>query len=108
MDNETQNEIERLEKRGAKRLTLSGIDQLLEPLGFRIDRRTLHTSRARWMTGENAGKSYLCTTCGIIDTETGKSAFHQNGRRDKRFEELQRLRFSGEIFAVYRNSVFEI
>jgi hypothetical protein len=109
MKGDIMNELEyrRKEQIGIE-FTLTGLKHELKRLGYRLDRSMDSRSTARWLTGERSGESYPCITTGIKESDTGKSAFHFEARRDKNFESLQKLRIVGAYVPMNKGYLLEI
>ena len=104
-----QAELDRRKARGETPSTLTHVKQVLAELGYRLDRSGDCHGMSRYMTGEDAGCSYPCTTTYIVEADTGVGfAHYKDARRDENFRKLQALRFSGELFAVVRGRILEI
>lgn len=91
---------------GREILTVHELSERFRVLGYRLDRSMDCRSNARFMTGAYAGESYPCCTTGIVEIDTGMSAFHYQARRDANFKRMQKLR--GEICAVSRGFLLEV
>jgi hypothetical protein len=89
-----------------QQLSIAQLDSELARLGYRRDRSTRSACIARWMTGPRAGQSWPCVTFGVVEADTGLSAFNANARRDDRFEALQQLRRSA--YCVSRGAIIEV
>lgn len=87
--------------RGEFPLRVSELCARFAALGYRIDRSDDCRGNALHMTGERAGETYPCCTTGVVEADTGRSAFHREARRDERFQVMQELR--GRVFAVTRS-----
>jgi fructose 1,6-bisphosphatase len=101
-------ELERRVIEGNKPKTLVNIKQALANIGYELEPFSRCHFNARWLSGPNAGESYPAISTGIRESDTKLSFAHYEARRDKRFHELQSMRFSGEWYAVIKNSIFEI
>ena len=88
--------------------TLRNIQAQLAALGYRLYRDGDCWCMAQWKTGARAGQSYPCITARVVETDTGLSFAHVGARRDDNFQKLQEMRLSGEVFAMVRDSIFEI
>ncbi|NMG29565.1 hypothetical protein [Aromatoleum evansii] len=93
---------------GQEQVTLDAVKRRLADLGYRLDRSSDCRSFARYMSGERAGVSYPCLTTGIVEADTGMSFAHVDARRDENFDQLQKLRFSGEEFAVVGGCILDL
>ncbi len=60
------------------------------------------------MTGPHAGRSYPCLSTGIMEADTGRSAFHGEARRDAKFRRLQALRFDVGLYAVVGGTIMDL
>lgn len=89
-----------------RQLSIAQLDTELARLGYRRDRSMHCASIARWMTGPRAGKSYPCVTFGVVEADTGLSAFNVNARRDDQFKALQQLR--QYAYSVSRGAIIEV
>lgn len=92
---------------GNRPLRIKEIESRLRALGYRLDRSLDCMGFARYMTGERAGESYPSITTGIKETDTGRSAFHFESRRDESYQAMQAMRLQ-EIYAVHKGCIFEI
>jgi hypothetical protein len=101
-------ELERRRLRGHAPVTVRAMAARLAELGYRLDRSADCSSRARYVSGPNAGESYPATTTGVREIDSGLSFAHVDARRDENFHALQQLRFEGSLFAVVRGALFEI
>lgn len=86
-------------------LSVAAFAARFQALGYKLDRTLDCRSVARFMTGEHAGKSYLCVTTGVSEADTGLSAFHFAARRDSKFKQMQKLR--QEVCAISRGALLE-
>lgn len=95
-----------LAKQGVEVLTVRQFIARFEALGYRLDRSLDCRAPARFLTGELAGVSYPCCTTGLVETDTGRSAFHYQARRDAAYLAMQKLR--QQIVAVSRGAILEV
>lgn len=100
-----QEEIAYRESLGMRRVTIKAMNAEFMALGYRLDRSLDCRGLARWQTGARAGKSHPAITTGVKESDSGRSAFHFESRRDSNFEAMQRLR--QDVFAVSRGAIFE-
>ena len=91
---------------GARQLTLADMESEFRALGYRFDRARDCLGNALHMTGARAGLCYPCVSLYPVQVSDGRSAWHWQARRDSKFRRMQALR--GEIFAVYRNRIYEV
>lgn len=84
--------------KGAHPVSIKEMKARFAALGYRLNRRDDCRSLARYMNGERAGESYPCCSTGLVEADTGLSAFNRDARRDENFEAMQTLR--GELFAI--------
>lgn len=89
-----------------RQLSVAQLDAELARLGYRRDRSTRCACIARWMSGPRAGKSWPCVTFGVVEADTGLSAFNVNARRDDQFKALQQLR--QYAYSVSRGAIIEV
>lgn len=102
-----ENEIAARLSEGQRRLTVAAMTAEFAALGYAVDRTMDCHCVARYMTGPRAGQTHPCTTTGLREADTGRSAFHFEARRDAAFERMQALRM--EVFAITRNgSILEV
>ncbi|MTJ93930.1 MAG: hypothetical protein F8N36_13890 [Desulfovibrio sp.] len=94
--------------RGQSPSTISHIASTLASIGYELDRSMDCRSFSRWMTGPRAGHSYPCITTGIRETDTKLSFCNVDARRDEKFNTLQNLRRSGNLFAVTRGAILDL
>jgi hypothetical protein len=100
------NEIAWRDRNGYRRLTVAGMERVFNELGYQLDRSMDCWDTARWLTGERAGLTYPCISTGIVEADTGISAFHVDARRDNNYRDMQRLR--QEVYAVVRGAILEV
>jgi len=86
--------------------TIRNIRARLRAIGYELTPGSHADCMARYMTGEYAGESYPVRTYAVRESDTKKSAFHYQARRDKNFEVLQGLRL-GSAYAVNRGRIVE-
>jgi hypothetical protein len=91
---------------GFRKLTLEGLVAEYGALGYSFDRTMDCRSIARWVTGPRAGETYPYLTLSPKETDTGRSAFNIEARRDANFRRLMELR--SEIFAVSQERIVEV
>jgi hypothetical protein len=60
-------------------------------LGYRVG-ADYADSIARYMQGSRAGDAYPARAFPVFETDTGRSAFHFESRRDANFRAMQELR----------------
>lgn len=108
MDRLLQAEVEFRKSQGHEQITLDAVKRRVAELGYRLDRSSDCRGSARYMSGERAGVSYPCLTTGIVEADTGMSFAHVDARRDENFDRLQKLRFSGEEFAVVGGYILDL
>lgn len=109
MQTDLDKELARRAKAGYLPVTVAEMDRRLRSIGYRLDRSRDCVSVNRHMTGEYAGESYPAVNTGVSEVDTGMSFSHYQARRDDNFNELQALRFNGELFAVLpRGAILEI
>jgi hypothetical protein len=102
-----EDELEHRARAGEHPLSVREITKALLAIGYKLDRSLDCRSMARWMSGDRAGKSYPCITTGIREADTGLSAFHFAARRDRNFAKLQKMRASGNFFAISKAAILE-
>jgi len=98
-------ELRRRKAMGCERLTVTGMGERFRALGYRLDRSADCWCMAKYITGSYAGETHPCITCGVVELDTGRSAFHFESRRDANFEAMQQLR--QDVFAVTRRAILE-
>ena len=103
-----QEELKFRETLGLKPMTRAELATRLKSLGYKMERGSDHAYVARYMSGPAAGRTYPAISTYVIEVDTGKGFANVEARRDKNFEELQRLRREGSLFAVVRGSLLEI
>lgn len=92
---------------GMRHLTIAELMGEYARLGYVLDRTMDAHCTARYMTGERAGAAYPCTTAGLRERDTGRTAWNIESRRDENFRRMQALR--NEVFAVTpRGSILEV
>jgi hypothetical protein len=91
---------------GIEMLTVSQFAARFAVLGYTLDRSLDCRAPARILTGDFAGISYPCCTTGLKETDTGRSAFRYQARRDQNFKAMQTLR--NQIAAISRNAILEV
>lgn len=99
-------EIQRRDAAGIERVSMAELRRRYQELGYDFDRSFDCRATATIMTGPGAGDTYPCCTTGVIECDTRRSAFHVESRRDRNFERMQELRFSGP-YAISRGYIFE-
>ena len=87
-------------------VTVDELTQRLATLGYRLDRSMDCRADSRYLDGPLAGMSYPCCTTGLLEADTGRSAFHYQARRDANFRALQELR--GTVASMSRGAILEI
>lgn len=100
-------ELEYRKQKGRNPLTVLELDIKLKRLGYRRRADSGVRQLVEYISGERVGAKYPAIIYGLDDLETGKSAFHVDGRRDQRFQELQELRRDG-VYAVRDNHIVEV
>lgn len=108
MEKLLQAEVAFRKSQGYEQVTLEAVKRRVADLGYRLDRTMDCRCLARHMTGERAGVSYPCLTTGIVEADTGMGFAHVDARRDANFDRLQKLRFSGEVFAVVGGYILDL
>lgn len=98
-------EIHYRESIGCERLSVAAMGRRFLALGYTLDRSLDCRSLSRYVTGSDAGRSYPCCTTGVMESDTRRSAFHFEARRDDRFRAMQQLR--KDVFAVSRGAILE-
>lgn len=93
---------------GRQPVPLAEIQRQLRSLGYALDRTLDCRGTARIMTGPRSGKTYPCLSTGIKESDTGRSAFHVDARRDASFRSLQRLRFEVGLYAVLNGAIMDL
>ena len=90
-------------------ITISLLKAEIEKLGYTFDRTMDCRFTAQYISGERIGRSYPAMNTGLIEMDTGLSAFHYQARRDENFERLQELRRVGAFVEVrhYPPCIFE-
>lgn len=91
-----QKEINRRISKGVVHSTLKGMEQRLAKIGYRLDR----SMDCKCLCCCSDGRHYPVITIGIIEIDTGQSAFNIGSRRDLNFKKLQDLRFRDEEYLV--------
>jgi len=89
-------------------VTLGEIKRQLRDLGYALDRTLDCRSTAQIMTGPRAGKTYPTLSTGIKESDTGRSAFHVEARRDARFRAMQNLRFEVGLYAILGGAIMDL
>lgn len=100
----TLQDIARIE--GTRIVSVATLAAKYAALGYTLDRSMDARSMARYVTGPHAGLSYPCVTTGLRESDTGRSAWHVDARRDDNFKAMQRLR--GEVVAISRGALLEV
>lgn len=101
LDAETQATFDNEIASGRRYLRLDELEMELRRIGYRLDDDSRAYCRARWMTGEMAGRTYDCCTIGVAQLDNGLSFANIEARRDDNFRTLQTLR--QEVFSLARN-----
>lgn len=102
MTDTLQIEIETRLAMGCEMLTVPQFVSRFAELGYSVDRSMDCRSTARYL---ETGRTYPACNTGMAESDTGRSAFHYEARRDSRFEAMQALR--QQVFAVSRGSILE-
>lgn len=108
MDSRIAAEVRARTARGFPPKTIAQIRKEILEIGYRIDRRLDAMGKTRILTGERAGESYPCITTGIVEADTGRSAFHFAARRDANFARLQDMRLNESHYAIVKGSIFDL
>ena len=87
-------------------VSVKELARLVSDLGYRLDRSMDCRADSRYLDGPLAGMSYPCCTTGLLEADTGRSAFHYQARRDANFRALQELR--GTVASMSRGAILEI
>ncbi len=95
-------EIAERQTHGATLLSVAAMAARFKELGYTLDRTLDCRSTARYLTDN---RTYPSCTMGVKESDTGRSAFHYEARRDANFRRMQTLR--EEIFAVSRGAILE-
>lgn len=95
-------EIETRLAMGCEMLTVPQFVARFAALGYRVDRSLDCRSTARYL---KTGRTYPACSTGMAESDTGRSAFHYESRRDSRFKAMQALR--QHVFAVSRGAILE-
>lgn len=108
MNRDLANELAARAAEGWHPVALGEIQRQLRDLGYVLDRRLDCRSTARIMTGPRAGKTYPSLSTGIKESDTGRSAFHFEARRDANFRALQELRFEVGLYAIVNGAIMDL
>jgi len=108
MTSRFEEEVERRKRRGCEPKTLRQVIGVLADLGYKLDRTLDCKSDNRYLTGEDAGKSYPAINAYVVECDSGLSFADVAARRDENFRRLQELRKSDELYAVIRGRILEI
>jgi hypothetical protein len=106
--NDLQSELDRRAARGQLPTTIRELSRRLSQLGYKLNRDGDCKGAPRWMTGDAAGSSYPGVSLDVVEADTGIGFANVNARRDSNFKELQRIRYTGELFAIVRGRILEI
>ena len=87
---------------GAELLSVKAFAARFAALGYRLDRSLDCRSTAQYL---ETGRTYPACSVYLVESDTGRSAFHYAARRDSRFEAMQALRDS--VFAISRGAILE-
>ena len=96
-------EIAHRQAHGATLVSVAQMRARFEAIGYKLDRSSDCRSTARYL---ESGRTYPACSTGVKETDTGRSAFHFESRRDDNFRRMQTLR--NEVFAVSRNAILEV
>ena len=88
---------------GCEQLSVKALTNGFKALGYTLDRSMDARCNARYL---DSGRTYPCCTTGIRETDTGRSAFHFESRRDSNYQAMQDLR--GKIFSISRGAILEV
>lgn len=88
---------------GQEQLSVEEFGRRFLELGYCLHRMDDCHCTAQYL---DSGRTYPCTTTGLLEADTRKRAFNVEARRDARFREMQELR--GKIFAVSRGRILEV
>lgn len=88
---------------GRQQLSVEEFGARFLELGYHLHRMDDCHCVAQYL---DSGRTYPCTTTGLLEDDTRKRAFNVEARRDDKFRAMQKLR--GEIFAVSRGRILEV
>lgn len=92
-------EVEKAIECGMSMVSRTELDSMIKKLGYVRDKESRCACIARNLT---TGNTYPNVNFGVIEKDTGRSAFHFESRRDANFQALQKIRM--DIFCVVRNA----
>jgi hypothetical protein len=77
---------------GQVQITLKQLEQMIEAIGYRLDRRFDCKSMATIMSGPRAGTRLPTLSVKPVQMDDGKAFSHYEARRDRRFDQLIQIR----------------
>lgn len=90
-------------RQGYRQLSIAHFAREIAEAGYTLDRSLDCRSTARYL---DDGRTYPATSVYPKETDTGRSAYNIEARRDDNYRRLQQLR--GEIFAVSHGRIVEL
>lgn len=94
LDDETKATFDSLVKEGMRPVSMGELESRLKAIGYKLDYDGRAYCRAKWMTGELAGRTYDCCTLAVVQADNGLSFANIEARRDDNYRAFQEMRES--------------
>lgn len=98
-------EVESRLKKGNICVPIDVLHEKVKAIGYRFEKGMNCYGVSRYMTGEDAGRSYPANNLYPVQADNGVSAFSIDARRDANYEALKEIRHS--FFAVSNGCLVE-